>query len=84
MEIQAADPIQQRLLQVVAELSVLQQQEVLNFALLLRQKELAEQWDAISDQEAAVLKAEFDQEDREMAEMAIVNTFALLQNEDEA
>lgn len=90
MKAETTGLIQERLLKVLAALSSSQQQEVLDFALFLHQQELAnqkelfQQWDAISDDEASVLKAEFAEDDEAIAAAALQNYLTLLQREDEA
>lgn len=78
------DLIEKRLLQVLAELPPIRQEEVLKFALSQRQQELIQKWEAISDEEAAVLKAEFADEDIAIAEAALIDYLPILQQEDEA
>lgn len=78
------DLIQKRLLQVLAQLPGSQQEEVLKFAVSLRQQELSQYWDTISDQEAAALKAEFADEDIAMAEATLTDYLPMLQQEDQA
>ncbi len=78
------DLIQGRLLQVLAELPPPRQEEVLRFALSLRQQQLTQKWDAISDEEASTLKAEFADEDIAIAEAALTDYLPILQREDEA
>lgn len=84
MKLTDAGSLQAQLLQVLAQLSLDQQQQVLDFALSLCQKELTQQWDSIPDKEAATLKAEFEQEDLVMAEASMGDYLMLLQQEDEA
>jgi hypothetical protein len=50
----------------------------------LRQQTLAQQWDAISDREAAALKAEFAEEDLALAEAVLTDYLPGLQQDDEA
>jgi hypothetical protein len=76
--------IQEQLLQVVTELPSPQQQAVLKFACSLRQQEIIRRWHAISDEEAAALKAEFADEDLALAEAALTDYLPMLQQEDEA
>jgi hypothetical protein len=75
MDSQSNLPIQMRLSQVLSTVPAICQQEVLNFALFVRQRELTrqqfQQWDDISDEAAAMLKAEFAEEDQIMAEMIL-------------
>lgn len=84
MNIVASDPLQGQLLQVVAQLPIDKQQQVLDFALSLQQPDPARCWDAISDEDAAALKAEFEQEDLAMAEAGMADYLRMLQREDEA
>lgn len=84
MKLTDANSLQDQLLQVLAQLSLDQQQQVLDFALSLCQREPAQQWDDISNEEAATLKAEFEQEDLVMAEASMADYLMLLQQEDKA
>lgn len=78
------DDIQLKLLKVVEELQPVQQAEVLDFALFIRERQLAWGWDAISDEQAAALKAEFAAEDVDFAEAAVADYLTLLKREDKA
>ncbi len=80
----SAEAIQTQVLQILAQLRPEQQQQVLNFAVSLRQQTLAQQWDAISDREAAALKAEFAEEDLALAEAVLTDYLPGLQQDDEA
>jgi hypothetical protein len=84
MKLTDVDSLQDQLLQVLAQLSLDQQQQVLDFVLSLCPKEPTQQWDDISNEEAATLKAEFEQEDLVMAEASMADYLMLLQQEDEA
>jgi len=57
---------------------------VLDFALFIRERQLAWGWDAISDEQAAALKAEFAAEDVDFAEAAVADYLTLLKREDKA
>ena len=76
--------VQKQVLITLAELSPSRQQLVLNYALTLQKQELTQQWESISDEEAAALKAEFASEDLELAEGVLSNYLSRLQEEDEA
>jgi len=78
------DDVQVKLLKVVEELQPVQRVEVLDFALFLRERQLAWGWDAISDEQAAALKAEFAAEDVDFAEAAGADYLTLLKREDKA
>ena len=80
----STEAIQTQLLQIFAQLRPEQQQQVLYFAVSLRQQTLAQQWDTISDREAAALKAEFEEEDLALAEAVLMDYLPGLQQEDEA
>ncbi|MBI4523185.1 MAG: hypothetical protein HY695_05155 [Deltaproteobacteria bacterium] len=80
----AKNMIQDQLARVLKELPETRQAEVLDFALFLRERELVQIWDAISDKEAAVLQAEFAADDIAFAEAAMADYLSLLQHEDEA
>lgn len=76
--------IQGQLLQVLAKLPPPRQEDLLKFALSLHQQELTQRWDAISNQEAAALKAEFADEDIALVEAALTNYISILQQEAQA
>ncbi|GAB4205543.1 MAG: hypothetical protein Fur006_61760 [Coleofasciculaceae cyanobacterium] len=80
----STEAIQTQLLEILAQLRPEQQQQVLNFAASVRQQSLAQQWNAISDREAAALKAEFAEEDLALAEAVLTDYLPGLQQEDEA
>ena len=79
-----ADGFQSQLLQVVEDLSPVQQAEVLDFALFLKERQLAWGWDSISDKRAAALKAEFAAEDKAFSEAILTDYPDLLNHEDVA
>jgi hypothetical protein len=81
---EAKNDIQAQMFQVLAELPVSRQVEVLDFALFLRERERTYAWDAISDEEAMALRAEFAAEDLALAEAAMTDYLSRLQREDEA
>ncbi|KYC34979.1 hypothetical protein WA1_09525 [Scytonema hofmannii PCC 7110] len=74
--------IQSQLLEVLSQLPVSWQEQVLDFTISLHQKKLTQQWNAISDEEAAMLKAEFAEEDLAFAQAALADYLPLLQKED--
>jgi hypothetical protein len=78
------DDVQVQLLKIVEELQPVHQAEVLDFALFLRERQLAREWDVISDEQAAALKAEFAAEDAEFAEFVMTDYLTSLEHEDEA
>ncbi|MBW4445949.1 MAG: DUF2281 domain-containing protein [Spirirestis rafaelensis WJT71-NPBG6] len=65
------DIIHSELLEILSRLPSSEQNKVLNFAISLHQKKLTQESNAISDEEAAALKAEFAQEDLAFAEAAL-------------
>ena len=77
-------PFQTQVLEVLGELPPGRQAEVLDFVLFLRQRELALAWDAIGDEQAAALRAEFAEEDLALAEAAMADYLSHLQHEDVA
>ena len=81
---EARNEIQMKLLKVLEQLPTVQQAEVLDFALSLQEHEQVCAWDAISDEVAAVLQAEFAAEDLSLAEAAMADYLSHLQREDEA
>jgi hypothetical protein len=80
----STEAIQTQLLEILAQLRPEQQQQILNFAVSVRQQSLAQQWNAISEREAAALKAEFEEEDLALAEAVLTDYLPGLQQEDEA
>ncbi|MBD2531716.1 hypothetical protein H6G97_19800 [Nostoc flagelliforme FACHB-838] len=74
--------IHRQLLEILSQLPKSSQEEVLNFAISLQKKKLTQHWDAISDTEAAALKAEFADEDLAFAESVLTNYLSQLQQED--
>ncbi|MCX6983414.1 MAG: hypothetical protein NT118_01505 [Lentisphaerae bacterium] len=79
-----ADDLQSQLHQVVEDLSPVQQAEVLDFALFLKERQLAWGWDSISDKRATALKAEFAAEDTAFSEAILTDYPDLLKREDMA
>lgn len=53
------DNLNIQLIDIISQLSSKEQKKVLDFALSLHSKEKIKEWDNISDEEAAFLKAEF-------------------------
>ncbi len=84
MSIETIESIEERLLQVLAQLPENRQKQLLSFAVSLCQQELAKKWDALSEEEAAALKAEFADEDIALAEATLTEYLPMLQREDEA
>jgi hypothetical protein len=76
------DIIHSELFEILSQLPVSGQEKVLEFAISLHHKKLTQQWNAISDEEAAALKAEFAPEDLAFAEAALPDYLPLLQQED--
>lgn len=76
--------LQFQLRQVVEDLSPVQQAEVLDFALFLKERQLAWVWDSITDERAATLKAEFAAEDTAFSEAILTDYPDLLEREDAA
>ncbi|OCR01630.1 hypothetical protein BCD67_19285 [Oscillatoriales cyanobacterium USR001] len=84
MSLETIESIEERLLQVFAQLPENRQKQLLNFAVSLCQQELAKKWDALSEEEAAAFKAEFADEDIALAEATLTDYLPMLQREDEA
>ena len=81
---ETANNLQSQLLRVVEDLSPVQQAEVLDFALFLKERQLAWGWDSISGERAAALKAEFAAEDTAFSEAILTDYPDLLKREDVA
>ncbi len=84
MTTKLTEKIQTQLFHILVQLPQEQQKQVLDFAVSLRQQTLIQQWDNISDEEAAALKAEFEAEDLAFAETALSDYLPMLQQEDKA
>ncbi|MGF1478454.1 MAG: hypothetical protein ACFB4I_03050 [Cyanophyceae cyanobacterium] len=82
MSVSPSNSFQAQLLQLLEQLPPLQHQKVLDFALQLQKKDPIQQWDEISDEEAAALKAEFEEEDLAIAEANLTDYVAMLQQKD--
>jgi hypothetical protein len=78
------EAIQAQLIDVLHTLPLPWQEQVLNFAVSLNKKQRFQSWDATSDEEAAALKAEFEQEDILVAEAVLIDYLHQLQQEDQA
>ncbi|WRH65982.1 MAG: hypothetical protein RSE13_20105 [Planktothrix sp. GU0601_MAG3] len=76
------DIVQSQLLKVLSQLSLPKQEEVLKYALLLHKKQQFQDWDSISDQEAADIKAEFYDQDLAYSEGILSDYLYQLQQED--
>lgn len=74
--------IQSQLLEILSQLPLSWQEKVLDFTISLHQKKLTQQWNAISNEEAAALKTEFAEEDLAFAQAALADYLPLLQQED--
>jgi hypothetical protein len=72
------------LLEILSQLPLSSQERVLEFALSLQKKQQFQNWDAISAQEAAAIKAEFADEDLALAEAVLTDYLPQLQQEDVA
>ena len=70
------DSLNIQLIEVLSQLSSNEQQKVLTFAISLHNRQKIKEWDNISDEEAASLKAEFGDEDINFAE-AVLNDYIL-------
>lgn len=81
MTTKSTDNIQTQLFQIMLQLPLDEQKRVLDFAVSLQQTS-TQQWDLISDEEAAALKAEFEAEDLAFAQTALIDYLPMLQHED--
>lgn len=70
------------LIQIIRALSVTERKLLDSQLATSRQSLQFQQWDQISDAEAAALKAEFAQEDAALAETLLPDHFAILQQQD--
>ena len=76
------DIVQSQLLKIVSQLSLSEQDKVLKFALSLHKKQRFQDWDTISDEEAAAMKAEFTEEDLANSEVVLNDYLHQLQQDD--
>jgi hypothetical protein len=72
----------QELERAIAEYLAQKQQATQQNQKLAKKKQLFQEWDDISDEEAAVLKAEFTTEDLAFAEVALSDYLPRLQQQD--
>lgn len=82
MTIKNSDFLQSQLFKVLSQLSLSEQEQVLKFATSLQKKKRFQDWDTISDQEAAIIKAEFADEDLRLAQAVLTDYFHQLEQED--
>lgn len=76
------DVVQSQLLKTISQLSLSEQDKVLKFALSLHKKQRFQDWDTISDEEAADLKSEFAEEDLANSEVVLNDYLYQLQQQD--
>jgi hypothetical protein len=82
MATKKTENIHSQLLEILSQLPLSLQEQVLDFAISLHKKKLTQQWNAISDEEAAALKAEFADEDLAFAETVLNDYLPQLHKED--
>ncbi|MBD2186117.1 hypothetical protein [Aerosakkonema funiforme] len=82
MTTKTTENIQNQLHEILSKLPLSGQEQVLKFAISLQKKQLFQDWDAISDREAAALKAEFAEEDLAFSEASLTDYLHLLDRED--
>lgn len=70
-----------QLLEIVSLLPSSEQKKVLNFAVYLHKKQKFQQWDSISKEEAAKLKSEYGDEDKNFAEGILSDYLVRLDSE---
>jgi hypothetical protein len=70
------DSLNIQLIEIISQLPSNQQKQVLNFAISLHNQAKIKEWDNISDEEAASLKAEFGDEDIKFTE-AVLSDYLL-------
>jgi hypothetical protein len=71
-----------QLIEILSQLSHTEQKKVLDFAISLRYQKKFKEWDSISDEEAASLKAEFAQEDINFAEAVLSDCLHQIDSEE--
>ncbi|RUT09704.1 hypothetical protein DSM106972_001990 [Dulcicalothrix desertica PCC 7102] len=76
------DNLNVQLIDIISQLSSKEQKKVLDFAISLHYKEKIKEWDNISDEEAASLKAEFAEEDINFTEAVLSDYLLLIDSED--
>ncbi len=64
---------------ILTQLPLEKKTAVLNFAVSLQQQEITTKWANISDEEAAKIKAEFEEEDLNFSESVISDYLTLIQ-----
>lgn len=82
MTTKTTQSIQNQLIEILSQLPLANQEQLLEFAIELHKKQLVKDWDAIPDEEAARLKAEFAEEDLTFSEAVLIDYLPQLQQED--
>ena len=82
MTTKTAEIVKIQLLEIISNLSLSEQEKVLEFASYLHKKQLFQEWDRISDEEAEAMKNEFAQEDLAWSEAVLKDYLPHLQKED--
>jgi len=82
MILSSLDGIQSQMLTLLSKLPLSEQEKALEFVLSLHKKQQFQDWDRVSEEEAAALKAEFAEEDLVSSEAVLTNYLYQLQQED--
>lgn len=82
MILSSLDSVQSKVLMVLSQLPLSEQEKALEFVLSLHRKQKFQDWDQVSEEEAAALKAEFAEEDLASSETVLTNYLYQLQQED--
>ena len=79
MPVETIDHIQSQIMTILTQLPPEKKTAVLNFAVSLQQQEIMTKWANISDDEAAKIKAEFEEEDLNFSESVISDYLTIIQ-----
>lgn len=80
---QCANELTGQIIEVIESLPLERKSEVLDFALFLLERDQFKKWDEISDQEAFLLREEFQTDDIHLAENVLCDSLRLLRQEDQ-
>jgi hypothetical protein len=76
------DSLNIELIKIISQLPRNEQKQVLNFAISLHNQQKLKEWDKISDEETASLKAEFGDEDIKFTEAVLTDYLLHIDSED--
>ncbi|MCL1475298.1 hypothetical protein [Argonema antarcticum] len=82
MTTKTTEILKTQLIEIISTLSFSEQEQVLKYATSLHKKQLFQDWDSISDEEAEAIKNEFALSDLALSEAVLKNYLPNLEKED--